>query len=145
MKSQNKSRNATITRRPVKNPPKPEPVPEEESEDDMKDMIEDEDVEFLHNAAASRSYSLLKRIRFNKYSIHICLKTSNLNSYLAGLERTALVRKRLVEVTTRVTMPSKWRKIMMKICAVLMLTKNLNESCFPSKLKMVLSVEQQLK
>jgi hypothetical protein len=66
MKGQNSARNATITRKPMKNPPRPEPVPEEESEDDMMDMIESEDVDFLHNAAASRSYSLLKRIRFNK-------------------------------------------------------------------------------
>jgi len=68
MKGKGDKRKSTICRKPVKNPPRPEPVDEEVSDDDMRDMVETEDVEFLHDAAASRSYNLLKRIRFNKYS-----------------------------------------------------------------------------
>ncbi|XP_059486396.1 nucleolar complex protein 3 homolog [Neocloeon triangulifer] len=64
----NKNHRADITRKTVKNPPRPEPVVEELSDDDMKDMVEEGDVDFHRDAAAAKSYSLLKRIRFNKTS-----------------------------------------------------------------------------
>jgi hypothetical protein len=57
---------STICRKQKKNPPRPEPEQEELSDNDINEMVDKEDADFLQEAAVSRSYNLLKRIRFNK-------------------------------------------------------------------------------
>ncbi|XP_065336013.1 nucleolar complex protein 3-like isoform X2 [Cloeon dipterum] len=57
---------STICRNPKKNPPKPEVPPvEEASDDDMQDMMDKDDIQFLKDSSAARSYKILKRFNFN--------------------------------------------------------------------------------
>jgi nucleolar complex protein 3 len=52
--------------------PKSNPVQEEEESDhgeELLQMVEKDDIEFLQNAVATHSYSLLNHIRFTEYDL----------------------------------------------------------------------------
>jgi nucleolar complex protein 3 len=65
-----KKKSAVSHKRNASVQPKLDPVQEEEEQSDhgeeLLQMVEKDDVEFLQNAVASRSYSLLNHIRFTE-------------------------------------------------------------------------------